>query len=192
MDLDELGASIRTARIDRGLTLQQLADAAGVSVSMLSSVERAEKAATIVVLDRIARGLGVPLPRLVATPGRDVIVRRAAEQDVVDEPGGWRRTILTPVLPGIGFEWIHTQLPAGCDAGTFPAYALGSHEYVVVDTGTLRLTVGDEAVELGPGDSVYFAADVPHGYANPGSEPCEYHVAALTMRPRTPGTRLRP
>lgn len=191
MDLDELGSRIRTARTERGLTLQELAAAAGVSVSMLSSVERAEKAATIVVLDRIARGLGVPLPRLVASPSPAVTVRRAAEQDVVDEPGGWRRTILTPVVPGVGFEWIRTQLPAGCDAGTFPAYAPGSHEFVVVDAGTLRLTVGDETLELGPGDSVHFAADVPHGYANPGSRPCSYHVAALTMRPRTPGGGTR-
>lgn len=188
MDLDQLGTRIRTARTERGLTLKDLADAAGVSVSMLSSVERAEKAATIVVLDRIARGLGVPLPQLVASPSPGVVVRRAAEQDVVDEPGGWRRTILTPVLPGVGFEWIRTRLPAGCDAGTFPAYAPGSHEFVVVESGTLRLTVGDEAVDLGPGDSVYFAADAPHAYANPGPSPCEYHVAALTMRPRTAGT----
>jgi transcriptional regulator with XRE-family HTH domain len=61
---------------------------------MLSSVERGIKAPTIVVLDRIAAGLGVALARLVTEP-QPIIVRRAAEQDVVDEPGGWQRTILT-------------------------------------------------------------------------------------------------
>jgi hypothetical protein len=65
------------------------------------------------------------------------------------------------VVPGVGFEWIRTLLPAGCDGGTFPAYAPGSHEFVVVESGRLRLTVGGEAVDLGPGDSVYFAADAP-------------------------------
>lgn len=38
-------------------------------------------------------------------------------------------------------------------------------------------------MDLGAGDSVYFAADVTHGYANPAPEPCTYHVAALVMRP---------
>ncbi len=38
---------------------------------------------------------------------------------------------------------------------------------------------------LHAGDSAYFAADVVHGYANPGRTPCTYHVAALIMRPRT-------
>ncbi|MGH9213433.1 MAG: helix-turn-helix domain-containing protein [Acidimicrobiales bacterium] len=189
MDLEELGARIRSERAERGLTLQELAEAAAVSVSMLSSVERGQKAATIVVLDRIARGLGIPLPRLVVTSDDNVIVRRAAEQDVVDEPGGWRRTILTPVVPGVGFEWIRTRLPGRCDAGTFPAYALGSHEFVVVESGTLRLTIGDETVDLAAGDSVYFAADSAHGYANTTTEPCTYHVAALTMRPRIPSHR---
>ncbi|MFI7229776.1 helix-turn-helix domain-containing protein [Nonomuraea angiospora] len=185
LDLAVLGGHIQALRHDRGLTLQQLAEAADVSLSMLSSVERGQKAPTIVVLARIADGLGVPLADVVARPdeGR-VIVRRAADQDTVDEPGGWRRTILTPVVPGVNFEWIRTTLPPECDAGRFPAYAPGSHEYVVVESGTLRLTIADTPVELQEGDSAYFAADVTHAYANAGSSPCTYYVAALIMRPR--------
>lgn len=186
LDLVALGGHLQDLRRDRGLTLQQLAEAADVSVSMLSSVERGQKAPTVVVLARIADGLGVPLADLVTEPdsGR-VIIRRAADQDSVDEPGGWRRTILTPVVPGVNFEWIRTTLPPGCDAGQFPAYASGSHEYVVVESGTLRLTVADTSIVLDKGDSVYFRADVTHGYANADSEPCTYYVAALIMRPRT-------
>jgi quercetin dioxygenase-like cupin family protein len=154
---------------------------------MLSSVERAEKAATILVLGRIARGLGVPLVHLIADAAADqVIVRRAADQDVVEEPGGWRRTILTPVVPGVNFEWIRVTLPPGCHAGTFPAYAPGSHEFVAVDSGALRLTIAGRAIELEAGDSVYFPAHLSHGYANSGETPCTYYVAALIMRPRTP------
>ncbi|WP_225100014.1 helix-turn-helix domain-containing protein [Streptomyces sp. CoH27] len=185
LDLVTLGGRVQKARHGLGLTLQQLADAAEVSVSMLSSVERGQKAPTVVVLARIADGLGVPLAELVAEPqDLRVIVRRAADQDTVEEPGRWRRTILTPVVPGVNFEWIRTVLPPRCDAGEFPAYASGSHEFVVVESGTLRLTLAERAVDLGIGDSVYFAADVVHGYANPGPTPCAYYVAALIMRPR--------
>lgn len=188
MDLQVLGERVRGLRLERGLTLQQLADQCEVSVSMLSSVERGDKAATVVVLDKIAQGLATPIAELLAgqSDGR-VIVRRSADQDVADEPGGWRRTILTPVVPGVNFEWIRSTLPPGCDAGTFPAYAPGSHEFVVVDAGTLTLTIGDDRYELAAGDSVYFAADVPHGYANHTDTECGYHVAALIMRSRRPG-----
>ncbi|TMR98951.1 helix-turn-helix transcriptional regulator [Nonomuraea basaltis] len=185
VNLEALGRHIQELRHDRAMTLQQLADAADVSVSMLSSVERGHKAPTIVVLARIADGLGVPVAELVAQPEDcRVIVRRATEQEHLDEPGGWRRTILTPVVPGVNFEWIRTTLPPKCDAGRFPAYAAGSHEYVAVESGTLRLTLGDRHLDLNAGDSVYFAADVEHAYANPGGVPCTYHVAALIMRPR--------
>ena len=190
IELGELGARIQALRRDRGLTLQELAEAGAVSASMLSSVERGRKAPTIVLLARIADGLGVPLDELIAGDGRRVVVRRAGQQDVVDEPGGWRREILTPVIPGVNFEWIRTTLPPGVDPGPFPAYAAGSHEFVVVEAGTLRLTAGPEDFTLHAGDSVYFPADTVHRYANPGVVPCVYYVAALIMRPR--GNRPRP
>lgn len=193
MDLESLGERVQSLRTDRGLTLRELADRSDVSVSMLSAVERGEKAPTVVVLDRIADGLDVTLASLVAEPDVErIIVRRAADQDRVDEPGGWQRTILTPVVPGVNFEWIRSTLPPGCDAGTFPAYATGSHEFVAVASGTLTLSIGERELTLTTGDSVYFAADAPHGYANRGQTRCVYHVAALIMRPRTPGTgRMR-
>jgi len=190
IELGELGARIQARRRDRGLTLQELAEAGGVSASMLSSVERGRKAPTIVVLARIADGLGVPLGELIAGARSRVVVRRAGQQDVIDEPAGWRREILTPVIPGVNFEWIRTTLPPGVDPGPFPAYAAGSHEFVVVESGTLRLTAGPEDFTLHAGDSLYFPADTMHRYANPGGVPCVYYVAALIMRPR--GNRPRP
>jgi XRE family transcriptional regulator, regulator of sulfur utilization len=185
MDLVRLGKQVQDLRAERGMTLQDLAGASAVSVSMLSAVERGQKAATVTVLDRIAAGLGLALPTLITLAGDgSVIVRRAAEQDVIEEPGGWQRTVLTPVVPGVNFEWIRVTLPAGCDPGWYPAYASGSHEFVAVDSGLLRLRLDHREIDLGAGDSVYFAADVRHRYANPGTGPCTYQVAAIIMRPR--------
>ncbi|TCP53642.1 XRE family transcriptional regulator [Tamaricihabitans halophyticus] len=185
VDLEQLGARIQAARTDFGLTLQQLADRSAVSVSMLSAMERGAKAPTIVVLARVAVGLDLPLTELLAEqePPR-MVIRRAAEQDVVHEAEGWSRAILSPVVPGVNFEWIRSTLPAGCAPHPFDAYAPGSHEYLVVHSGTLRVTAGTQEVVLDAGDSLYFAADVTHSYANPGEQPCVYYVAALIMRSR--------
>ncbi|WP_431877698.1 helix-turn-helix domain-containing protein [Amycolatopsis sacchari] len=208
MDLVALGERVQAARLERGLTLQALAERSEVSVSMLSSVERGAKAPTIVVLDRIATGLGLPLAQLITQPARRIL-RRAAEQDTVHEPGGWQRTILTPVVPGVNFEWIRSTLPPARhppppstelrtgsipgEAGTYPPYATGSHEFIVVLDGTLTLTIDGEVVILGEGDSLYLAADVTLSYANHSDAPCTYYVAALVMRPRTPGLgRMKP
>jgi quercetin dioxygenase-like cupin family protein len=138
-----------------------------------------------VVLDRIADGLGVSLTRLLADPTPErVVVRRAGEQDTAAYPSGWHRTILSPVVPGVNFELVRVTLPAGCDAGEFPAYAAGSHEYIAVESGEVRVTVGDQTIDLAAGDSLYFAADVTHRYANRTGEPATYYVAALVMRSR--------
>ncbi|WP_280265417.1 helix-turn-helix domain-containing protein [Nocardia wallacei] len=187
MDLGALGQRIQRLRHDRGLTLQALAELSSVSVSMLSAVERGDKAPTVVVLDRVAAGLGIRLSALVSEPdGERVIVRRAAEQDVVDE-SGWERTILTPVVPGVNFEWIRSTLPPGCVPGEYPSYAPGSHEFIYAESGTVTLTIdGDQVVELAAGDSVYLAADSTLHYANHTDHPCTYYVAALIMRSRGP------
>jgi len=193
LDVDALGRQVQSLRRSRGLSLAELAGLAGVSVSMLSAVERAEKAPTVVVLAKVADGLGVPLSQLVADLEPDrTILRRAGEHELVNEPGGWQRTLLTPVIPGVGFEWVRTTLPAGCDAGTFPGYAPGSHEFVHVEAGTLHLTVDTTTHELHGGDTLYFPSDLDHAYANRGDSACTYSVAALNMRSRAPGTRPRP
>jgi transcriptional regulator with XRE-family HTH domain len=185
VELGALGARLQALRTERGLSLQELARRSGVSVSMLAAVERAEKAPTIVVLGRIAEGLGVAIVRLIPEPTQDrVIVRRAAEQESGEQPGGWWRSILSPVVPGVNFELIRSTLPAGFDAGSYPGYASGSHEFVAVEAGTLELGVGTQRISLAAGDSAYFAADMDHSYANRSSQPCTYYVAALIMRRR--------
>lgn len=192
LELDALGVRVRGLRVAQGLGLQALSSATGVSVSMLSAIERAEKAPTVVVLSRIADGLKVTLGGLLGPLESDrVVLRRADEHEVIDEPGGWRRVVLTPVIAGVNFEWIRTTLPARCDAGAFPAYAPGSHEFVSVETGTLHVTVAEKVYELRSGDTLYFPGE-PHAYANQADTPCNYSVAALIMRPRTAAAARAP
>jgi XRE family transcriptional regulator, regulator of sulfur utilization len=184
-DLQALGERVHELRVAHGLGLRALSSASGVSVSMLSAIERANKAPTVVVISRIADGLGLTLGQLLASVESDrVVLRRAAEHEVIDEPGGWQRTVLTPVIPGVNFEWIRTTLPARCNAGAFPAYAPGSHEFASVEAGTLHLTVEDNVHELHTGDTLYFPGDADHAYSNHADTACTYCVAALIMRPR--------
>jgi XRE family transcriptional regulator, regulator of sulfur utilization len=178
LDLEALGARIRRARADRRLSLNELAARAGVSRSMVSAVESGRKAPTVLVLDRIATGLDTSIARLLGDErtGR-VVVRRRAEQEVARDRAGWERRILSPVLPGVEFELMRTTIGAGVDAGVFSPHAPGSREYLAVERGTLRLTIDGAAHTLHAGDSIYYAGDCLHGFANPGREPCVYYLA---------------
>ena len=71
------------------------------------------------------------------------------------------------MLPGVGFEFMRTTIPAGVDAGVFPSHGLGSREYLAVERGALRLTIAETAYDLRTGDAIYYEADRDHAFANP-------------------------
>jgi transcriptional regulator with XRE-family HTH domain len=173
-----LAERVRAERTRQRLSLDALAERSGVSRSMLSAVERGEKTPTVLVLHRIAVGLGSSVARLLGEErAAPVILLRRDEQMVARDPAGWERRTLSPVLPGVDFELMRTTIPPGVDAGEFPPHPAGSREYVAVESGTLRLTVAGVPYDLDAGDSIYYAADVSHAFANPGDAPCAYYLA---------------
>jgi quercetin dioxygenase-like cupin family protein len=145
---------------------------------MLSAVERGGKAPTVLVLDRIATGLDTSIARLLGEEraGRVVLLRHA-DQEVARDRAGWERRILSPVLPGVEFELMRTSIGGGVDAGVFAPHAPGSREYLAVERGTLRLTLDGIVHVLRAGDSIYYAGDCLHAFANPGTRPCVYYLA---------------
>ena len=178
LDLTSLGERIRSERLRRRMSLQALEARTGVSRSMLSEVERGSKAPTVLVLDRIATGLDISIARLLGQERQArVIVLRRAEQNAAIDPSGWERRILSPVLPGIEFELMRTTIPPGVDAGDFAPHAAGSREYLAMERGTLRLTIDGTPHTLHAGDSIYYAGDCWHGFANPGRVTCAYYLA---------------
>ena len=179
-DLNALGERVRRERLDRNLTLDDLALRANVSRSMISAVESGGKAPTIVILHRIATGLGTSMTRLMgeSEPVR-VIVQRSREQPVVVDPSGWERRNLAPAIPGLDFEFMRTVIPAGVDAGLFPPHPPGSREHIAVEAGTLTLIVDGVSYELGEGDSISYAADCDHQFLNAHTTTCVYYLALV-------------
>jgi len=59
-----IGSAIRELRKKRTLTLKQLAKRTGLSVSLLSQIERAESSASVTSLYKIAHALKIRLPEL--------------------------------------------------------------------------------------------------------------------------------
>jgi transcriptional regulator with XRE-family HTH domain len=194
LQLVELGNRIREERLRRDLSLQQLAERARVSRSMLSAVERGDKAPSVLILDQIATGLGSSIARLLASEQEArVVFLTAKDQKVAVDSSGWERRILSPVLPNVEFEFMRTTLKPGVNAGAFLPHNPGSREYVAVERGTLRLTLGGEAYLLKKGESIYYAGDCVHEFENPDRRSCcEYYLAMdVTGHPEQLSHRLR-
>jgi XRE family transcriptional regulator, regulator of sulfur utilization len=179
LTLADLGDRLRGERLRRAMSLDELAKRSRVSRSMISAIERGAKAATVLILDRIATGLGSSLARLLTREiGARVILTPRETQPVARDPSGWERRILSPVLPGVEFEFMRTTLGPGVNAGTFLPHAHGSREYVAVEKGTLLLTIDGEPHLLKAGDSIYYDGDCRHAFANPlRSRACVYYLA---------------
>src|SRR5499425_3733508 len=195
LDMAGLGARLRLERLRRRLSLHDLEARTGVSRSMLSEVERGSKVPTVLVLDRIATGLDTSIARVLGDEreARVVVVRRG-EHDTARDPSGWERRILSPVLPGVEFELMRTAIPDGVDAGEFAPHVPGSREYLAMARGSLRLTLDGVEHVLHAGDSIYYAGDCRHAFANAGRETCVYYLAMELGRHRgvaRPGRRGR-
>ena len=178
LEMTAIGRRVRALRQQRLLSLEALAERSGVSVSMLSTVERGQKVPSILVMGQIATALDTSIGRLVGEEAAPrVIVMRAADQRVIRDPAGIERRGLSPVLPGIEFELIRMTLPPGVNAGMFPPHRAGSREYLAVETGTLTLTLDGTEYHLHAGDSIYHDGDCEHGYRNEADTPCTYYLA---------------
>jgi XRE family transcriptional regulator, regulator of sulfur utilization len=173
--MDEINVQVaerlRRLRAAAGLSLQGLAERAGVSRAMLSQIETLKANPTIAVVWKIAAGLGVPFAELLgAEAGAAPPVRLARAADARHLYSADRRFRSRPLLanvPGPRVELYELRLErAGVERA--PAHPPGSFEQLIVTAGRLRLGAAGESWELGPGDALLFPADVPHRYATAG------------------------
>ena len=172
-DLRDLGARLRAGREAAGLSVRELARRIGVSASLLSQVERGLAHPSVGTLWAVVTELGLSLDSLFAPAGEDrpAIVQRAAGRPALELDGGvvWERLTAGPD-PDADFAFV--TYPPGADSGAQdpPAQHRG-REYGFVISGRLGIEVGDETLELGPGDSIAFGSDTPHRLRALGDEP---------------------
>jgi transcriptional regulator with XRE-family HTH domain len=167
-----VGRRIRETREARALSLRSLAEASGVSRSMLSDIERGAKSPTIALLAAISEGLEVPLSALiddgVSRSSISAQVIRADDRHTISDPSGVERTTLGILHDESAVEFVRFTLPARTVSGTFAAHKPGTLERIYIERGTLDVSFGDQRVTLHAGDSLSYEAAVPHSFANAG------------------------
>ena len=164
--------SLRHHRKIQQLSLDDLAQKSGVSRAALSQIEGARTNPTLAVLWKIAVGLGMPFQQLLGTQaGSGPKILRAGDSPPLRSANGQMESrLLSPGGAPPGLEVYELRLsPRG--AYQSEPHSKGTTETLVVLTGALRMTVGDESYELATGDTIFFNADVPHTYESRSSHP---------------------
>src|SRR5262249_40528747 len=166
-----VGRAVRARREAQGFTLRALAARSGVSSSMISDIERGAKSPTISTLSMLAEALGVSVSVLVdrESAGKRIQVVRGPERRAsVDPASGARRESFGPAPAGSQVEFVRYAVPPRATAGPFAAHPRGTIEHLYVAAGAVRVVFGEEAVSLEAGDSCTCRADAPHLFDNTG------------------------
>jgi DNA-binding XRE family transcriptional regulator len=183
-----IGARVRQERQSRRWTLDQLAEAAGVSRRMVVNVEQGAANPSVGTLLRIGDALGVGLPALVEPPAPTAVkVTRHGDGAALwsGQSGGRGVLVAGTEPPDVVELWDWTLGPG--DQHQSEAHAPGTKELVQVQRGTITVEAAGPPVSLDTGDAATFPGDVAHSYANPRPQPARFSLAVFE-----PGVRFRP
>jgi transcriptional regulator with XRE-family HTH domain len=165
-----VGKNLRRLRTERGLSLQGLAEASGVSRAMLGQVELGQSAPTINVLWKMARALEVPFSALITSQssGGAKVMRAGAGKRLMSSDGAFQSRALFPFDEPRRVEFYELRLtPKGVEKAE--PHAPGTMENLVVSRGAVEIVTAGETHKLDTGDAILFEADKPHVYRNVGS-----------------------
>ena len=182
-----IAARVRDLRADSALSLDALAEASGVSRSMISLVERGETSPTAVVLEKLAIGLGVTLASLFevapdqTNAAQGPVSRRKDQAEWQDPASGYRRRNVSPSNGAQPVQIVDVHFPAGArvtfDTGLL---AVKASQHVWLLEGEMLITVGTDEYRLREGDCLWMSLDIPRVFHNPTRRPARYTVVLHT------------
>lgn len=176
-----LGARVKHLRAARGWSLEALANASGVSRSMLSQIEREQANPTLAVTLRIARAFGLTLGELLELPGAasTVTVIRAEDHAYhYRSDKDCRIRTLSPLNLEKDVEFYEVRLKPGGALRSSPHFE-GTREFLTLQQGRLQIESAGDAEELNPGDSASYRADVPHALINLGKNEAVIYLIVI-------------
>lgn len=174
--LTSLGDQIRSRRRQTALTVQELADRAGISRRMLTQIELGQANPSLVTVDRVARALGTDFISLARDDNAEPLVINPPESAMVV----WSSALGSRALLHVATTndppaelWTWTLQPN--DRYQAEADPPGSEELFVVLSGKLTLAAdGMDPVTLPAGSSARLATSVRYAYENHTTRPVRF------------------
>jgi transcriptional regulator with XRE-family HTH domain len=167
-----LGAKVATARAERGWSLAQLAQRAGLSPAAVHKIEKSGMTPTIASLMKLAAALGRSVSYFVDEPETPEVnvVRGDERAQVYTSKAGLDLKNISGRYGPFQIAGATAVAEPYADSGPTPMNHPGE-ELVIVQEGELVFTVDGERYVLGPGDSIHFRTHLPHSWSNPGDTP---------------------
>jgi transcriptional regulator with XRE-family HTH domain len=182
--LAHVGARIRALRIDKALTVQQLADRSQISRRLLTQIELGQANPSLVTVTTIARQLGTEFTVLLDgdAAGSSIEVH-APDQHVLvwsSDTGSTAHLLEATAESRSADLWLWRLLPGDSYRGE--ADPPKSRELFYVLAGALTLTADEQEVRVPAGASSRLCSDRPYTYRNDGGVPVEF-IRTVALSP---------
>jgi len=166
-----IGGRIRATRLARGLTLGQVAAAAGLTEGFVSRLERDQVAPSVASLVAVCEALGLKVGELFDPPASAIV--RAGDGAQVNFGGTDAKEFLLSSGSQTSIEVLHSKIAPGGTGGD-ELYALNCEvEFVYVLEGQLEVILGPEHHLLNTGDAMTFRGRDAHTWRNSSTQTIE-------------------
>ena len=182
--MSSLGFRIRELRQNRNLTLEQVAEESGFSVSFLSMVERDKVSISVDNLEKIARYYKVHMVHFFSGPEASpvMITRRAEILDGLQRKNsGPAAVTMLSNLPNARMEPLLVTIAPGQEEPHFRKHEADVLVYILEGSARLISESGEE-LELNQGDLAYYVNQPHRRFAN-ASEDTPLLFIAITAPP---------
>lgn len=180
---DDIAERLKSEREARGLSQRQLANACGVTASMISVMEQGRTSPSIATLKKVLSGLNMSLSDFFSDTAlnrekwhftRDELLEINPEAKFGSHGDDAARSISFRQVGNTSqsaIQMLHEHYPPGADTGS-ERYSHEAEEAGIVVEGEIEITVGDETRTLKKGDAYLFNSRLAHRFRNSGDRDC--------------------
>ena len=175
-----VGARLKRLRLQRRLTLQQVAAAADLSHSFLSMLERGLADVSMARLHRLAAFYGIPLSELLVEEidGSQVLVFGGDAGERVERVRGMTLRLL-PVARELGLQIVHVGFEPHSEPSTPVSH--DGEDFFWVLLGQVVLVYGADEYVMKKGEAALYSARVHHYFINRTNKSAE--ILSITTPP---------
>lgn len=163
--IDKLGRRIRDIRLNKGVSLRDLAKHIGLTRSFLSQVERGKSSPSIASLEKIATALNIELSHFFkdAFPPKFSVFRKKRERKFITKRAKVSSEVLVSDILDIAMVPLLFTLDIGGKIGQDQLWPYRKERFMITLKGKIELICGKEdrrKFVMEEGDSLYCKCDL--------------------------------
>ncbi|AOV08679.1 helix-turn-helix domain-containing protein [Sporosarcina ureilytica] len=168
--MEEIHKKIKNLRLEKELTLKELSEETGLSLSFLSQIERGASSLSITSLKKLADALGVSMIYFFAEENDEDNYFLSRKDQKLFRMNGEERFYarLSGTFHDRKLEPMKVVLPPYMKEEQ--AYSHPGEEFYYVLQGEVIFYLNEVAYHLAPGDTIHFPSEIKHTWENPTRE----------------------